>query len=517
MRHDDAVPVNGPALRDIVEDPTLRLRVVSATYTPDLSLTGFSVSELPDPTAYWDEPGTILLTTALSLDRDSSSAMRDYVSRLREGGVIAVGIAIGPHVLGKAPDRLLHEADAQGVTVFEVPLSTRFIGVTQAIVDLLSRAKYEARIRALDVQRDFSRAALRADGAHLIVDRLGGAIDAAAAALIRADGKVQEASSRFPHDQLPVIADEITQIIPRGLHITASIALGNAGNALIYPIGLDERPSAYLAVTHASKLGDSDRGVIASAVAMLALHLDRGAGETRIQRAARRRRVGALVTGVQDHVDLLSDIADLAPFPYRDDDVVVLVATAPEDNAKLIDELERSPALAGCEMALLEQRIVVITTADRSERNIDDLLTRAMRIGVSRPVAFDDVADAYDSALRAHATARALARDVVRSSSSLASPITALVPQQVLGTWARDAVSELKTVLGEARYEDAIAALAAYLRTNGSITQAAAELGVHRHTLRAHLHAVEQAIGASFQDPDTRASVWLMLRAMHIV
>ena len=41
---------------------------------------------------------------------------------------------------------------------------------------------------------------------------------------------------------------------------------------------------------------------------------------------------------------------------------------------------------------------------------------------------------------------------------------------------------------------------------------AAADLGVHRHTLRYRMKRVEEALGRSLDDADLRAELWLALR-----
>ncbi|UUZ44360.1 helix-turn-helix domain-containing protein [Janibacter limosus] len=51
------------------------------------------------------------------------------------------------------------------------------------------------------------------------------------------------------------------------------------------------------------------------------------------------------------------------------------------------------------------------------------------------------------------------------------------------------------------------------LRHHGHFEPAAAELGVHRHTLRRRVRRAEQLIGRSLEDTDTRMDLWFALRA----
>jgi PucR family transcriptional regulator, purine catabolism regulatory protein len=62
------------------------------------------------------------------------------------------------------------------------------------------------------------------------------------------------------------------------------------------------------------------------------------------------------------------------------------------------------------------------------------------------------------------------------------------------------------------RKGDLVDSLAAWLGRHGQWDTAAAELGVHRHTLRYRMRRVEELLGRSLDDPDLRAELWLALR-----
>lgn len=64
----------------------------------------------------------------------------------------------------------------------------------------------------------------------------------------------------------------------------------------------------------------------------------------------------------------------------------------------------------------------------------------------------------------------------------------------------------------EGRKGDLVASLAAWLARHGQWDTAAADLGVHRHTLRYRMRRVEELLGRSLDDPDLRAELWLALR-----
>ncbi len=62
---------------------------------------------------------------------------------------------------------------------------------------------------------------------------------------------------------------------------------------------------------------------------------------------------------------------------------------------------------------------------------------------------------------------------------------------------------------------DLVASLSAWLSHHGQWDAAAADLGVHRHTLRYRMRRVEEILGRSLDDPDVRMELWLALKAEH--
>ena len=60
---------------------------------------------------------------------------------------------------------------------------------------------------------------------------------------------------------------------------------------------------------------------------------------------------------------------------------------------------------------------------------------------------------------------------------------------------------------------DLVASLRAWLSRHGQWDAAAADLGVHRHTLRYRMRRVEEILQRSLDDPDVRMELWLALKA----
>ena len=64
----------------------------------------------------------------------------------------------------------------------------------------------------------------------------------------------------------------------------------------------------------------------------------------------------------------------------------------------------------------------------------------------------------------------------------------------------------------ERHHDELLRSLATWLSHHGQTSAAAAELGVHRHTLRTRVSTAESLLQRHLDDPDTRAELWAALR-----
>ncbi|MEV0147594.1 MULTISPECIES: PucR family transcriptional regulator [unclassified Nonomuraea] len=136
-----------------------------------------AVSELEDPTPYL-EGDELLLTTGMRLESDFSG----YVARLVARGVAGLGFAVGlTHE--EVPPGLVRAASAAGLPLLEVPRETPFIAIGKAVSELLAAEQYDEIKRAFAAQGRLTRAALRPEGPHALIDRLAKEISGWAALL----------------------------------------------------------------------------------------------------------------------------------------------------------------------------------------------------------------------------------------------------------------------------------------------------------------------------------------------
>jgi purine catabolism regulator len=130
-----------------------------------------------------------------------------------------------------------------------------------------------------------------------------------------------------------------------------------------------------------------------------------------------------------------------------------------------------------------------------------------LAVGVGDDCEVDDVAGLARSWVRAR-RALAVAGSSVRSYHELGDGLEALLDPAAADAWATTLLAPLEEP-GERA--DLAATLRAWLSRHGQVDAAAADLGVHRHTVRHRLRRAESLLGRSLDDPGVRAELYLAL------
>lgn len=122
------------ALEVVVDSPSARLEDVTIVHS----------SELPEVDE-WLAGGEVLLTIGVGQDL-GGDGVADYVGRLKRVGVHALGIGLGSALPWQSiPAALLDQAKAQGLALFGVPEPVPFV----AVVDAFTRMREEETTREL--------------------------------------------------------------------------------------------------------------------------------------------------------------------------------------------------------------------------------------------------------------------------------------------------------------------------------------------------------------------------------
>ncbi|WP_416964356.1 PucR family transcriptional regulator [Streptomyces sp. Agncl-13] len=519
-----------PTLASLVHHSALKLTVRAGEDRLDVPVRWAHVSELADPVPYM-EGGELLLTTALKLDAEDAKAMRRYVKRLVGAGVVGLGFAVGVNY-DEIPKALVDTAGEEGLPLLEVPRRTPFIAISKAVSAAIAADQYRSVTAGFAAQRELTKQALT-DGPEGLLAALAAQVDGWAA-LYDASGAVVATAPEWAGRRAARLTADVERL--RDRPAPASSVVGGPDNedrVELHTLGTGRRPRAALAVGTESALGTAERYAVHSAIALLTLTTER----SRSLQAA-QERIGAavlrmLLAGQPDHAravagDLYGGLLD-APFRIivgesadgelldglaevvesaaaRSGEAVLVVAEGPERLVVLA--VDGGAAVEACgEYAATTEAERASSTAGERTGDEDELV-----VGLSAPAGPIAAAAAYKQAEQALSVARRRGRVLVEHEQLAAGSVLPLLADDAVRAFADGLLRPLSEHDATGR-GDLVASLRAWLSRHGQWDAAAADLGVHRHTLRYRMRRVEEILGRSLDDPDVRMELWLALKA----
>jgi purine catabolism regulator len=504
-----------PRLRTITALPELGLRVLAAERALDREVSWVAVSELEDPTPFL-EGGELLLTTGMRLPRDAA-AIRGYVNRLAERGVVGVGLGVG---LGhdSAPPALVRAATRRGLALLEVPRPTPFIAISKAVSSLLAAEQHEAARRAFEAQRELTRAALRPERSAAVVSRLARLLSGWAV-LLDVAGQPVHASPASAANRAAGLRDELEALRAKGLLASSAVA-NREGQIVLHPLGAQGRTRGFLVIGVAHPLSAMDRAVANTAISLLSLDLEKSRTQVLAERQLRHAAVQLLLAGAAEPVRGVAGLV-VGGFPSEPTRVVVVEVPSSAREA-VLDAIEDDVRLRSAAVLTVlaaepgdpVHGVLVVAPAD------EQVLTRLVAVvepapdrivGIGGPVQLTELARSLVQAKQALAAARRGGATVVRYEEMAGSGLLGLLDNDAVRGFSAALLGPLDAH-GSGR-TDLVASLRAFLAHNGQWDPAAAELGVHRHTLRYRMRRVAELLGRDVDSADTRMELWLALQA----
>ncbi|WP_042440723.1 PucR family transcriptional regulator [Streptacidiphilus albus] len=509
----------------------LHLVVLAGEQQLDRPVRWVHTSELDDPAPYL-EGGELLLTTGLKLGR-SKEKLRQYVHRLADAGVAGLGFGIGL-TYGEVPAALVEAAAERGLPLLEVPQPTPFIAISKAVTAALAAEQYQAVTTSIEAQEELTRAALGQDGTTALIARLAARLGGWAA-LYDASGAVVVAAPGWAARRAGRLRPEVERLRDRPAPSSAALqgrprtaqeqdrgdepSGERAGEAeggdfvVLQSLGADRRARGFLAVGTEDRLKPGERYIVNGAVALLTLTLERSRD---LRRAEERMRTALLRLVLAGETGTAREVAGALLGGLPEGSVRVLVA-AGEGLALLGDVAEQSATRAGEPLLLATEgdRLVLLAVEGGAVHTdcvaaVQDFDT--VSLGISGPATPETAGAAFAQAERALAVAlrggrRSVDHDEVGSGSLLP-----LLADEAVLAFADGLLRPLREHDRTAR-GDLEASLQAWLSRHGQWDAAAADLGVHRHTLRYRMRRVEELLGRTLDDADVRMELWLALRA----
>jgi purine catabolism regulator len=528
-----------PTLASLVHHSALKLTVRAGEDHLDVPVRWAHVSELADPVPYM-EGGELLLITALKLDAEDPQTMRRYVKRLVGAGVVGLGFAVGVNY-EEIPEALVDAARAEGLPLLEVPRRTPFLAISKAVSAAIAADQYRAVTAGFAAQRELTRQTLNA-GPEGLLGALAAQVDGWAA-LYDASGAVVAAAPEWAGRRAARLTAEVERLRERPA--PASSVVGgpeHEDRVELHSLGTGRRPRAALAVGTAAALGTAERYAVHSAIALLTLTTERSrslhAAEARVGAAVLRM----LLAGEPDHAravagDLYGGLLDA---PFR----MIVAESAPGTAARaqaadsggdplggLAESVESAAARSGEAVLVVPEgeRLVVLAADAGAAVAACTRYTAALEaaraaperagneeaelvVGLSAPAGPIAAAAAYKQAEQALSVARRRGRVLVEHERLAAGSVLPLLADDAVKAFADGLLRALHEHDATGR-GDLVDSLRAWLSRHGQWDAAAADLGVHRHTLRYRMRRVEEILGRSLDDPDVRMELWLALKA----
>lgn len=477
-----------PTIASLLADQPLGLRLLtSGPQAGDTSreIRWVHTTELNDPAPFL-EGGELLLTTGLRL-ADPGFDLEAFLSGLVSARVAGLGFGVG---LANAtvPDHFAAAAEEHGLPVLEVPKATPFIAIAKSVSRALAAEEYRAITEGYRTQQELIKSALAPNPQHSLVRSLvRGLGPGAAAVLYGADG-----SALYEAGTLPAGVDVRTELQRmRGRSLPTSLSIATAdGHVEVHALGAAKRIMGFLAVGLNGRTSGPDvtgRQILTVALTLLTLGVEQPTKDMTVAELAVRRAVVRLL--IAGHVEAAMLAAEglrlpLPPEPVRVARYDATSEPLPDKQFAVEDDGE----------------VVVLAPADHGD----------FAGGVSDPVAYRDLGRAYRQAGQALEAAGRTGRSPVFFAET-GSGLAGLFADQAV----RDFAAGVLRPLTDRDRTALTPTLRAWLAHNGQWDAAAAELGVHRHTVRARIARAGELLGRDLTAPDSadaRMELWLALR-----
>jgi purine catabolism regulator len=504
---------------DLLKTPGLPLKAVAGLKGLNHAIRWVHVSELDDPTP-WLKGGELLLVTGMGIGT-TPARQRAYVNRLVETGLAGLGFGLGfSHQ--RVPKALLEAAEAASFPVFEVPYVLPFIAITEAVFTRLVAEQYDLLSRSLEAEHTLTRSVLEGQGPEGVISSLTSVVGGWAI-LLDLHGAVVSSTPATAKSYARRIWGELQSSRPEGIHFSLSL-VDRGQNIAVQPVSTQGRVEAYLAVGKKEALTQFDRIVSSHAIGLLAIEL---AKVRAVSETERRLRGDALEQILSASLSAGETRRLLERLGFDLSRPVAAVACSSADSAEDLAEACEEAMTRRTDAFLCSARDGVVVVVLQPEG--DEAFVSTFRSAVAERAGGQLMAGA--GSLVPHGqlpqTVRE-ARYALQVCHTEGRPeaefrdlgtyqlLLSLQDPQALATFASSVLGPLDEY-DEGHGGHLLPSLQAFLERNARWEAAAAELYVHRHTLRYRMRKVEELTGRDLTSARDRMELFLALRARDLL
>lgn len=435
-----------------------------------------AVTELEDPSPFLGG-GEVVLTTGLR--HESVHVQRSFVQSVARAGALGIGFGTG---LGHntVPAELLREADRLGIPVFEVPYSTPFMALGKLVADSLSSDHVAQLHRLLSGHQVLAEALLSGKGLTRLLEELS----------------------------LLVCAD--VGLFQYGACVFATAEPDASWRR--FPVATGRRDRCTLAVADPFVQPE----IIAYARSLLGVELNNQA----VRRASERDVAGQLLSDVVDGRLTGQDAAARLRTAGMDTSLrqsVLLVAVA----SGQVRELPALPLPVGLDRAptaMHDGHLAVVVPAGDTAVRADALSAYLFAAGLTAKVGIGGTYEGPAGLRWSYYEAREALQHGAAVNKPERLSLTSLLMSSrdvPLADLAAEALAPLEA-FDRTHGAQLIPTLEAYLLHNGSVAAVAADLGLHRNTVRYRLAQVAELSGHDPAVTADRVHLYLALNVRRL-
>ncbi len=514
--------------RHLLANASLGLRILvdpegsEQTSTLDSPIEWVHSSDLVDPTPFLT-PETVLLTTGAQFSTQSSTQFggesggehrdeyRAYVHRLVTLGISGLGFGSDVSREG-TPASLIEACEDLGLPLFEVPYKTPFIAIVRLAADLISDEKHTRDSWSLSAQRAIAVAALRPDGLAASLRELSRQLGSWVALYDTAGN----ASQVFPESALTsALADDVTgevhKLLAAGTRSSMS-STHQAQRVALQTLGATGHLRGVLAIGGDGPPDSAGLAVVTSVVALASLALEQSHA---LSQATRHLRTGTLQSLIDGNIDAAKNTSDLLWGGLPTDPVTVIACDLPAGrDTAVVENLELLTSHAAGTMfyADLDDNLIVLCDEAGLTTAAEYFLGASVGIGSSNAGTLDDLGTLISQARQSLTHALDGAETLHVKFEELADQGMWSLIQRAPARLVADAL--LAPLRDNDRNTGGHLEHTAqrWLLHNGQWAPAAADLGIHRHTLRHRVELIEHLLSRDLSSFNARAELWAALQ-----
>jgi PucR family transcriptional regulator, purine catabolism regulatory protein len=504
---------------DLLRTPGLDVRPVAGSQALRNPIRWVHVSELEDPTP-WLKGGELLLTTGMGVGR-TPAAQRAYVRRLSEARLAGLGLGTG-FTFRTVPKAVVGAGDAAGFPIFEVPYAVPFIAITEVVFTRLVAEQYDLLSRSLEAEHTLTKAVLEGQGIGGVVSALSKATGGWAV-LFDLHGSLMAVEPKNAETYVPRLWSELQTPRAEGLRFGLSV-VDFGQHISLQPVTAQGRVEAFLGVGKRDALTQFDRIVASHALALLALELAKVRAVSETERRLKGDVLDKILAGELHPEQTEQALHRLGFDPGRPVAAVTVAGVADTESLAATVEEALAHHAVGPFLAAPREDVVLALIQPSSASFLADV--RAAVAERSGAVVFAGAGslvplDSLEQTVRESRYALQVCRTEGRLHAEFEDLGTyqlllSLQDPDALRTFA-DSVLAPVDRYDRTQNGELLSSLKAFLERNARWEAAAADLLVHRHTLRYRMRKVEELTGRRLSSARDRMEFFLAIRARDLL